>query len=265
MEIPNMTKEKISELLEKNKRLDGRTPLEFREIKVEFNVSSHAEGSVHVKIGDTEVIAGTKLDLLEPFTDTPDEGILIVGAELQPLASEKFELGPPDIKAIKLARVVDRAIRESGFIDFKKLCLKKGELVWGIFLDIYAINDAGNLIDASALAGVLALMNTYIPEIENNKVKYGELTQKKLPLNEPPITITAYKIGDSFIIDPCSEEEEASVLQLSISVTYHKEPKIHGLLKNGEEAIETEKLLRILEVLINEGKKLHEKLVKLQK
>lgn len=260
MEISNLTKEKICELLERGKRLDNRTPYEFRKISIELNVSSKAEGSARVKIGDTEVVAGTKLELLEPFADTPDEGLLIVDAELHPLASEKFELGPPDIDAIKLARIIDRAIRESEFIDFKKLCVEEGKLVWGIFLDIYTLNDDGNLIDASALASVLALMNTKFPKVEDGKVQFGELTQKKLPLNKPPITITAYKIGDSFVLDPCAEEQEASSLQITVSFTYDKEPIIHGLLKSGEEAIETEKLLEILEILIKEGKKLQEKI-----
>ncbi|MEM4640910.1 MAG: exosome complex protein Rrp42 [Candidatus Pacearchaeota archaeon] len=260
MELSNLTKEKICELLEKGRRIDARKPYEFRDIFIEFNVSSKAEGSVRVRIGETEVIAGTKLEVLEPFPDTPDEGILIVDAELHPLASEKFELGPPDIDAVKLARIVDRAIRESGFIDFKKLCIEEGKLVWAIFLDIYALNDDGNLIDASALAGVLALLDTKFPKFENGKIEFGSLTQKKLPLNEPPVTITAYKIGDSFVLDPCSEEQEASTLQLTVSVVYDKEPIIHGLLKDGKEAIEIEKLLDILETLVKEGKKLREKI-----
>ncbi|MCS7134515.1 MAG: exosome complex protein Rrp42 [Candidatus Pacearchaeota archaeon] len=260
MEILNITKDKIRELLEKGRRIDARTLYEFRDIVIEENVSSKAEGSARVRIGDTEVIAGTKLELVEPFADTPDEGILVVNAELHPLASEKFELGPPDVEAIKLARIVDRAIRESNFIDLKKLCIERGKLAWGIFLDIYAINDDGNLIDASAFAAVIALKNTKIPEVENGKVKFGVLSQKKLPLNEPPITITAYKIADSFILDPCSEEQEASTLKITVSITYGKEPAIHGLIKDGEEPIETEKLFEILEILIREGKKIHSKI-----
>ena len=35
-----------------------------------------------------------------------------------------FDIGRPGIEAIELARVIDRGIRESGFIDFKKLCIK---------------------------------------------------------------------------------------------------------------------------------------------
>lgn len=262
MELSNITKDKIRELLEKNKRIDARTPHEFRPILIETGISSKAEGSARVKIGETEVIAGTKLELVEPFGDTPDEGVLVVNAELHPLASEKFELGPPDVDAIKLARIVDRAIRESNFVDLKKLCIEKGKAVWGIFLDIYAINDDGNLIDASALAAVMALKNTRFPEIEDGKVKFGVLTQKKLPLNSVPITITAYKIADSFVLDPCSEEEEASTMQITVSFTYDKEPIIHGIIKDGEEAIEPEKFFEVLELLIREGKKLKNKIEK---
>jgi len=271
MEIPKINIEKIRELLEKNKRFDGRDPLEFRKFSVEFNISSNAEGSAKVKLGDTEVIAGIKMDLLEPFTDTPEEGVLMVGAELSPMASDKFEMGPPNITSIQLARIVDRAIRESGFINFKKLCIKKGELVWAIFLDIYPINDDGNLIDASALAALFALLDAKIPELDGEKVQYGKHTNKKLPFDKIPVTVTAYKVNDSFIFDPTAEEEEAAKMKLSVSMTFDEKYKdeesasLHGVLKTGDEAIETEKLLDIIKLLIKQGKKLYDQIMEIKK
>jgi len=275
MEISKITKEKIRELLEQNKRFDGREPHEFRKFSVEFGISSKAEGSARVKLGDTEVIAGIKMDLLEPFRDTPNEGVIMVGAELNPMASEKFEMGPPAIQAIELARSIDRAVRESEFIDLGKLCIKKGEKVWAIFIDIYPINDDGNLLDASALAAVFALLDTKIPEMEEDKgeykVKYGEHTSKKLPLNKIPVTVTAYKVNDSFILDPTSEEEESSTMKLIISMTYDDKDKdgedasLHGVLKSGESPIEAEKLLSMMKVLMKQGKKIHDQIIKLQK
>ncbi len=146
-------------------RLDGRKLLDYRKpIIVETNVSNMAEGSAMVTIGETKVVAGVKMSVGEPYPDSDDEGILITTAELLPLSSPEFLPGPPGVQATELARVVDRGIRESKMIDMKKLCIKKGELVWIVFLDIYTINEAGILIDAAALAAVIALKNAVFPK-----------------------------------------------------------------------------------------------------
>jgi exosome complex component RRP42 len=59
--------------------------------------------------------------------------------------------------AIELPRLVDRAIRESGMIDFKKLVVVPKEKVWTVIIDIYSSYDDGNLFDAATIAAVLAL------------------------------------------------------------------------------------------------------------
>jgi len=51
-------KNHIVELIGKDIRLDERKLEEFRNITVEVGVSSKAEGSARVKLGDTEVIVG---------------------------------------------------------------------------------------------------------------------------------------------------------------------------------------------------------------
>src|SRR3989338_7998650 len=124
-------------------RLDGRKLTDYRKpIEVEQGVIKTAEGSARVKIGETDVIVGIKLQVGEPYPDTPDEGTIIVGAELLPLSNPDFELGPPGIQAIELARVVDRGIRESKAIDFKKLCIEAGNKIWMVIIDMCPLNDA---------------------------------------------------------------------------------------------------------------------------
>ncbi|UZE93878.1 MAG: exosome complex protein Rrp42 [Candidatus Pacearchaeota archaeon] len=260
MDVSELTRKRIEELLKDGKRMDERKPLELRPLSIELGVSKKAEGSARVKFGDTEVIAGAKLNVIEPFTDTPDNGALMVVAEFWPLASEKFEMGPPDIQAIELARIIDRSIRESEFIDLKKLCIKKGELVWAVFLDIYPINDAGNLIDASAIAVMAALQSAVFPSIKGDKVQYGEFTTKKVPLKDMPVVLTFYRIGKEFILDPTTSEEEASNSRLTIAMTFGKEPYIHALQKAGDEPLSEEEILKVLSTALKEGKKIFEKI-----
>ncbi|RLG17566.1 RNA-binding protein, partial [Nanoarchaeota archaeon] len=171
----------ILDLAKKGMRIDERGLNELREVKVSCGVSKNAEGSARVKLGKTEVMVGVKMDVGEPFADRPDEGILIVNAELSALASPEFEPGPPGEEAIELARVVDRGIRGANMIDLKKLFIEEGK-VWCVFVDIYVINHDGNLIDAAALGAVAALKDARFPKLEEGKVVYGEKTKKKLPI-----------------------------------------------------------------------------------
>lgn len=227
MKIANITKKRMIEFLEKGKRFDGRNWLEYRPLKIKLGISNKAEGSAQVFLGKTEVMAGVKLDVVEPYRDSEDEGALAVIAELLPMASELFEHGPPRIHAIELARIIDRGIRESEIIDMKKLCIKKGEKVWAVLIDIYAINDDGNLIDAAAIAAIAAIMSAVFPKLDkDDRVQYGEWTKEKLPLTSAmPTTVTFYKIGNNFIIDPIAEEEEASELRVTFAVSFPREEK----------------------------------------
>jgi len=241
-------------------RLDGRSLEEYRKpVKIETNISNMAEGSAKVTIGDTVVIAGVKMDVGEPYPDSPDEGVLIVTVELLPLSSPDFLPGPPREQATELARIVDRGIRESQMIDTKKLCIKEGELVWAIFLDIYTINDDGNLIDAAALASVIALSNTMLPKLEKDKVKYGELTKTKLPLKSLPITCTLAKLDGNIIIDPNREEE--SLIEARLSIAVNEKGEMNAMQFGGNSALTVEEIMKMVDIAIDKNKELR-KLVK---
>ena len=259
MDIPNITKKRIIELLKDSNRIDGRGQFDNREIVVETDVSNKAEGSARVKLGNTEVIVGVKLQTQEPYSDHKDEGTLMVGMEINPSAGERYEPGPPKIDAIEIARVVDRGIRESGYIDFKKLCIKEGEVVWSVMIDIYAINDDGNLLDASAIGAVAALKMTKIPEYdEEDGVKYGKLTDNGLPLTEnESLMMTFYKVGDQLLFDPIRDEEDASSARLTLAISKPgKDKVINSMQKGGLDGMSIEHLNKVIE----EAEKVYDKI-----
>ncbi len=245
----------IISLLSADTRLDGRKLAEYRQpITVEHGIIKTAEGSARVKIGETEVIVGVKLEVGEPYPDTPDEGTIIVGAELLPMSNPEFELGPPGIQAIELARVVDRGIRESKALDFKKLCIKKGEKIWMVIIDICPINDAGNLFDAASLAALAALKDTKYPEFDGEKVDYKKKTDKKMKLEKVPIAVTVIKIGSKFIVDPDSEEEKAVDARLTVSSM--EDGTLCALQKGGDHPLTMEEISKMLDIGIEKGKEL---------
>jgi exosome complex component RRP42 len=217
--ITKVKQKQISQLIEKGKRLDDRAMTDYREFKIEEGLIERAEGSAKILLGKTEVLVGVKVETGKPFTDTPNEGVLTVNAELVPLASASFEPGPPDENSIELARVVDRGIRESKAIDNSKLCIEPGKTVFVVFVDVYVLNHDGNLIDASALAAVSALLNTKMPNFE---IKDGEVIIKQgytpLPVKSRPITVTIGKIGDKLLVDLGLEEEQVMDARISMAI-----------------------------------------------
>ncbi len=256
----SLIREHIIKLLEKDEREDGRKLDEYREVVVEYGISAKsAEGSARVKIGKTEVVAGVKTEVGQPYPDSPDKGNLIVNAEFTPLASPDFESGPPSIDAIELARVVDRGLRESEAVDFKKLCIKKGEKVWTILVDVYPINDDGNLFDAAALAALAAVKDAKFPTYDEKTeiIDYMKRTKKPLPLNKEPIGITVLKIKNKFVVDPLRVEEKSADARLTVVV--EQTGNLCAMQKGGEEPLSVEDIGKMVDLALIKSKELRSK------
>lgn len=241
-----------------NLRYDGRKLDEYRPVSIETGVIKNAEGSARVKIGGTIVLVGVKMSLEKPFPDTPNEGMLMVGAELLPLSNPDFELGPPGIQAIELARVVDRGIRESKAVDMKKLVITPGEKVWGINVDIVSMNDEGNLFDASALAVTAALKAARFPKIEGDKVDYKHITDEKLPVQKTPVSITVVKIGGKLLIDPTTEEE--ALIDARLTVASMEKDVLCALQKGGIYPLTSKDINEMVELALVKSKELRKHL-----
>jgi exosome complex component RRP42 len=230
--VVNVKKKRITEILASGKRIDGRGLTEYREIQIESGVIERAEGSARVRLGKTEIIVGVKVGTGAPFSDMPDTGVLTVNAELVPLASPSFEPGPPGEDAVELARVVDRGIRESKAIDLKKLCVESGKLVFVIFVDVYVLNHDGNLIDASTIAALAALINT---KMFKYTVEECAIVKKPgynpLPIINYPVSVTFAKIGNKLILDTGFDEE--LVMDARLTMTMDKDGKICAMQKGG--------------------------------
>jgi len=271
---PEIKRDYLAKLAKNGKREDGRKFDEFRNIQIETNVISKAEGSARVKIGNTQVVTGIKMDMGEPYPDTPDSGVMTTAAELIPLASPDFESGPPREDAIELARVVDRGIRESEVIEVDKLCIEPGELIWMVFVDIHIIDFDGNLFDAASLAALAALMTTKIP-IERLKPTFEKLQEKyssiknylsehpnnySLPLKTPPISCTSVKYNGAIVIDPALDEEEIAEVRLTVATD--EKGDIRAMQKGLNGSFTVDEVKKVIKASIDNGKKIREQLYK---
>lgn len=257
--VTKVRSKQIEALLEKGQRLDERSLTDYRDIRIEQGIIEKAEGSARVYLGKTEVLVGVKVETGEPFPDTPNNGVMTVNAELVPLASPHFEPGPPDENSIELARVVDRGIRESNAIDTQKLCIEAGKSVFVVFVDVYVLNYDGNLIDASAIAAMAALMNTKMP---NYEIKDGELKIKQgytpLPMKSHPITVTIGKIAGKLIVDPWLEEE--SVMDSRITFASNEDGNICAIQKGGSGFFTPQQILEASKIALEKAAELRKKL-----
>lgn len=245
--------------LKENIRYDGRSKTDFRDITIETNVSSTAEGSAIVTAGNCKVMAGVKLSLGTPYSDSPDEGVLMVGCEMLPMAHETIEGGAPKIDSIEIGRVIDRGIRESHAFDTKQLCVTPGEKVWIVSVDIVPLSHDGNIIDLGSLAALAALKSAKFPSIkEDGNADYKHLTDKGLTMNKLPIPVTIVKIGSELIVDPTKIEED--LLQARLTVTSLEDGNLCSLQKGGETPLSVEEIESIFDLAIEKGKELRNKL-----
>lgn len=252
MEIESYLKrDYITNLVKEGKRIDGREFDNYRNIEIIKNyVGEKASGSSLVNLGDTKVLVGISIDVGEPYPDKPTEGVMTTSAELRPLASPTFESGPPDEESIEVARVVDRGIRESGTIDTEKLFIEENK-VWVVFIDIHILDHCGNLIDASGIAAISALLKTRMPRYEDGKIIRGEWVGK-LPVSCIPIPCTMAKIADRILLDPNIDEEYAMDSRLTIATT----DTINAMQKGGKGTLTEKEIFDAIDLSFEKAKEI---------
>lgn len=260
--VEHLRKQQMWDAISKGKRLDGRNLDDIRPLEIELDIIKKANGSAKVKLGNSEVIAGVKIETGEPFEGLENKGALIVSAEVLPTASPYIEPGPPDEETVELARVVDRGIRESEMMDLDKLVLVPGKIVYTIFVDCSIINADGNLFDATSYAVVLALASSKIPvfEMQDGKVVHTGNSQDP-PVTTIPVSITAIRIGEAVILDPTSEEE--ACMNARITITTNSNGDYTAIQKGSTGAFTVEQIKKAAETARIKGEEVRAKIKEL--
>ena len=256
--IDQLKKNQIIELLKEEKRVDGRALDEVRELTIDIGVIPKAEGSARARLGDTEVVAGVKIQPERPFPDTGDQGMLICTAEILPLAHPDVETGPPSPPVVELARVTDRGIRESKMLDMKQLVLEKNKSVIGIFCDNAVTDHDGNLFDACSYATTAAMNSCKVPKYEmkdDSPVKI-ENEFNDPPISTLPVSVTMAKIGDFIIVDP--NLDEWSIMDARVTITSNSDGNIVALQKGGQDGFTQDELVKCAEISVKVGSKIRE-------
>jgi len=224
--IPGIRRDNVVSNLKKGIRSDGRGLDEVRPLTIDIGMIKQSEGSAYVQLGSTKVYCGISSMVGSPFSDRPKSGVLTTSAEMRPLASPTFELGPPKPPMIELARVIDRGIRESDCLGMGERCIVEGEKVWVFYQDIHPVDYQGNLFDAGTLGCVAAFASALLPA-----EKFDIPEDEKVKLKCHPLTTTFAKIGDVIVTDPNLDEEECCDTRLTISTS--EGGRMHAMQKGG--------------------------------
>ena len=260
--LDDLKKKKIVALLKDGQRVDGRALDEPRQLVIDTGVIPKAEGSARVRLGDTEVVCGVKIQPDKPFPDLGDRGIFICTAEIMPLADPTVETGPPGEDVIELARVVDRGIRESGMIDLTQLVLEKNKSVIGIFVDNSVTDYDGNLFDACSYASVASILSCKIPKWELKDDVPTKVDSQVIdpPITTLPVSVTIGRIGNQLLVDP--NADEWNCMDARITITTNSAGNICAIQKGGNDGFTQEQLVKCGQISIATGAKIRETIKK---
>ncbi|XP_026282225.1 exosome complex component RRP43 [Frankliniella occidentalis] len=200
-------------------RPDGRSPDKTRNVTVNVNSISTADGSSTVRIGNTTVICGIKAELGKPKPDEPECGFMVPNVELPPLCSPLFRPGPPSEEAQAMTCFVSQAT--SDMVDLKELCVSTDNLAWVLHIDMICLDYDGCVQDACLIALSAALRTVKLPKVEydaETKLPSVSLDERAdLHVKSSPVS-TSFAVFDDEIIlsDPTGEEENLSSAKLSV-------------------------------------------------
>ena len=126
--------------VEANFRCDGRKRNEVRPVVLETGVVSHASGSAHLRLANTDILVGVKAELEAPLPGALNQGRLeffvdcsgicvpLVLVLLTPVcppanATPAFEGRGGEALATSIARLLARSYSSTRALDLKKYCL----------------------------------------------------------------------------------------------------------------------------------------------
>lgn len=186
--VSNVEKNFILSALEDNKRIDGRSLNERRDISIDFG---REDGCCVCTLGRTRVLAQASCSIVEPRATRPNEGLLMINVNFTPMCAPRFvdrssgPGNPVDEEITEVSRLLERLLKESRCLDMESLCISAEEKVWEIRLDIHVLNHEGNVADCAGVAGLAALAHFKRPDVslEGDIVKvYSTSERDPIPL-----------------------------------------------------------------------------------
>ncbi|XP_015596977.1 exosome complex component RRP45 [Cephus cinctus] len=216
----------VNKAIDKETRLDGRQLLEARPVNIHFGSNW---GCCIVSLGRTKAIAQVSCDIQKPKASRPNEGMLHINVELNPMAAPFFEAGRQSDPSVQINRQLERCLKDSKCIDLESLCIVADKKAWNLRVDINIINHDGNLVDCASIAALAALMHFHRPDVSSSEEEiiihsFAEKDPLPLTIYHHPVCISflVFENGNT-IMDPTYLEEKVGVAQLTMGINSYRE------------------------------------------
>jgi len=207
-------------------RIDGRARRDVRPAtSLETDIVTHASGSAHLRLANTDVLVGVKAELDTPLPETPEQGRIEFFVDCSANATPEFEGRGGQALADSLSTTLQRAYNT---FNTSNLCLLKGHQCWVLYVDILILECGGNLADAASMAVKAALYTTLVPKVRVTAVDGGEPElelsddptdgQRLEVMQEAPVLITLNRIGNHVVVDATPEEEACTSASMVMAV-----------------------------------------------
>lgn len=241
-----------------NIRGDGRGCQDLRSISIESDILPHVNGSSRITIGAViDIICSIKLEISEPTSTAPSDGIIEFSAEYSPSCDVKVEERKLQDIGSQVSEHLQSVYIGSNTIDLKKFSIISGKYCWAVYIDLLILRADGPVLDGCSFATYIALKCAKYPKLsllegetglmEDFDLSTGDLSEAvPLPLNSPPISISLYKIGPAFLLD-CTAAEQACA-SCSLTIFVNDMSQCCGIRLSAGGAVNEEELRHGLEV-----------------
>lgn len=223
--------------LEAGIRPTGHHLTHVRKTAISPNSIRTADASSMVKVGNTTVVCGLKLEVGAPLSVSPKDGRISVGLTLKPLCSSKFEIGADNDLSVSVAQLLSEVVEKSGLLDFSQFCIQDGKSVWVVHADLVCLDFDGNIVDAALLALVSALKELKLPETHIDEddaqaqVMITDGPKTAVVMDHVALPLSFISIDKHVLADPRLADEE--VADASWTIVMNEQGKLLTVYKPG--------------------------------
>jgi len=270
--LSNAEKTFIIHVIQDNIRTDGRKCDDYRHIDLELDLVSNSAGSARLRLANSDILVGIKVEIGEPKLNRPNEGYLEFFVDFSANAAPEFEGRGGEELANVISATLSRAYSHQSCLDLSTLGIIPAQKCWVLYIDILILECGGNLFDAISVAVKAALYNTRIPSLTVTPSEQGQAEVdvsddpfdcKRIDVSRIPCLITLNKIGHHHVVDATMEEEMCTLARLVLGVM--EDGTITMIKKDGSGSLDLQSISEMTKTGVLLGKHMNTQLMKILK
>ncbi len=186
-------------------RTDGRPAGQLRKVEIVPHVSQHAEGSVEIKMGGTQLICSATVDLALPnWIRVPEMGWLTAEYGMLPRSTNnriKRDRAINSGRSQEISRLIARSLRTA--LNLKKLGERQ------IIIDCDVLQADGGTRTSAITGGFVALA------LSLQHLKKEDLIEH-IPLTHYVSAVSLGLLNNEILLDLCCEEDQKAEMDMNV-------------------------------------------------